>query len=494
MTKAFLAIDQGTTSSRAIVFDTDGAIVSIAQQEFQQFFPEPGWVEHDPEEIWSTTLATTREALAQATSKGFKVAGIGITNQRETTVIWDRKTGKPIHKAIVWQDRRTAHQCRSLVEQGFESDITNRSGLVVDPYFSASKIAWILDHVDGARQRAEKGDLAFGTIETFLIWRLTAGKVHASDATNAARTSLYNIEEGHWDSELCKIFDVPMAILPDVVDCAGHIGDTTEDIGQSLAILSAIGDQQAAAVGQACIKPGNIKSTYGTGCFVILNTGQQRLHSANRLLSTVAYQIDGQRYYALEGAIFIAGAVVQWLRDGLGLVKNAADSEALAASLSSNKGLYMVPAFTGLGAPWWNPDARGAIYGITRDTGPAEMARAALEAVAYQTSDLFSAMAQDGLRPESVKVDGGMAANDWLMQFLSNILDMPVERPKVLETTAMGAAMLAALADGHYASLDDAAASWTLDQRFEPMMQASDRRMLKSGWAEAVTKTRLNIN
>ena len=489
---AYLSIDQGTTSSRAIVFDEKGNVIALAQKEFKQHYPQSGWVEHDVEEIWSTTLETVVSARNDAEKAGADIRGIGITNQRETTIIWDRKTGKPVHNAIVWQDRRTADICRDLVDQGHEKTITGLSGLVVDPYFSASKIAWILDHVDGARARAEAGDLAFGTVETFLIWRLTGGRHHVSDATNAARTSLFDIEKGCWDETLCSLFRVPMAMLPDVVDCAGLIGDTTAEIGSPLPILAAIGDQQAAAVGQGCLNAGEIKSTYGTGCFVILNTGDTRLHSNNRLLSTVAYQIDGQRCFALEGAIFIAGAVVQWLRDGLGIIDAAPETEPMAAGLDSNAGLYMVPAFTGLGAPWWNPNARGALYGITRDTGPKEMARAALEAVAYQTQDLFAAMARDGIEPAMVKVDGGMAANDWLMQFLANILNKPVERPKVLETTALGAAMLAALADGRFASIDETRQQWQQERCFAPSMPHDQRQALLSGWALAIARTQFD--
>lgn len=490
MGRAYLSIDQGTTSSRAIVFDDNGQAMAMAQQEFTQHYPRSGWVEHDPEDIWSTTLATVNKARLDAEKAGASIKGIGITNQRETTIIWDRATGKPIHKAIVWQDRRTAETCRRIAADGLSDQITAASGLVVDPYFSASKIAWILDHVKGARALAEKGALAFGTVETFLIWRLTEGRCHVSDATNAARTSLYNIEQGKWDENLCRIFDVPMAMLPDVIDCAGHIGTATAINGAPLPVLASIGDQQAAAVGQGCLETGQIKSTYGTGCFVILNTGQSQLHSRNRLLSTVACQIGGERTYALEGAIFIAGAVVQWLRDGLGIIEKAAETESLAAEQSSNHGLYMVPAFTGLGAPWWEPDARGAIYGITRDTGPAHMARAALESVAYQTRDLFEAMAGDGVQPAMLKVDGGMAANNWLMQFLADILDLPVERPKVLETTALGAAMLAALADGRFASLEETRTLWQRDQGFTPLMPADQRQGLLAGWDDAIARTR----
>lgn len=487
--KAYLTIDQGTTSSRAILFDQQGNSLFSAQEEFPQIFPQSGWVEHNPHDIWSSVLSVCRSALKQGDAAGVEVAGIAITNQRETTIIWDKKTGEPIYNAIVWQDRRTSAQCQTLRQNGHEALVTARAGLVIDPYFSASKISWILDHVEGARARAERGEIIFGTVECFLIWHLTNGARHISDATNAARTSLMNIETGKWDAELCQLFQVPEAILPQITDCAGQLGISDGVLGRRLPILSAIGDQQAAAVGQACLTPGAIKSTYGTGCFVILHTGDKIIRSSNRLLSTVAWQLDGKRAFALEGSIFMAGAVVQWLRDGLGIIESAPASEALAASLSSNEGLYMVPAFTGLGAPWWQADVRGAIYGITRDTGPAHFARAALESVAYQTYDLFAAMAQDGMRPSRLRVDGGMAANDWLMQFLSNILDIPIDRPQVLETTALGASMLAGLADGTYSSLEEMAQSWKLEAQFEPEMPATTRRDLLAGWSEAVIKT-----
>lgn len=495
MTKVYLAIDQGTTSSRGILFDQNGNSLVSAQQEFRQIFPHPGWVEHDPEEIWQSVLDVCHQVVGQADKAGLDIAGIGITNQRETTLVWDRNTGKPLYNAIVWQDRRTADFCAGLTAaKGVAAEIEHCTGLVVDPYFSASKIGWILDHVDGARQRAEAGELVFGTIETFLIWRLTQGRTHISDATNAARTSLLNITTGDWDARMCELFTVPMQMLPKVVDCAGDLGRVTHLFGKEMPILSAVGDQQSAAVGQACLTPGSIKSTYGTGCFVILNTGDKIVRSSNRLLSTVAWQLDGERRYALEGSIFIAGAVIQWLRDGLNLLHSAPESEQMAAGLAGNDGVYMVPAFTGLGAPWWNADARGAIYGLTRDTGPAQFARAALESVAYQTADLFDAMALDGVRPVRLRVDGGMAANDWLMQFLCDILDMPVDRPRVLETTALGAAMFAGLADGAYASLEDMAKSWQLDRQFSPAMADADRRLIKAGWSEAITKTRLRLD
>lgn len=491
--KTYLAIDQGTTSSRAILFDQNGKSLFSAQQEFTQIFPESGWVEHNPDEIWSSVMSVCKAVLADAQNASIDISGIAITNQRETTIIWDRQTGKPIYNAIVWQDRRTSEICAGLRQAGHEEMVAAKAGLVIDPYFSASKAGWILDHVDGARARAEAGELAFGTVETFLIWHLTGGKRHISDATNAARTSLMNIKDGHWDSDLCALFKVPMAMLPEIVDCAGQLGLSDGVLGQNLPILSAIGDQQAAAVGQACIVPGAIKSTYGTGCFVILHTGDEIIQSSNRLLSTVAWQLDGKRAFALEGSIFIAGAVVQWLRDGMQLIESAGETEALAAGMPTNEGVYMVPAFTGLGAPWWNADARGAVYGITRDTGPAHFARAALESVAFQTYDLFAAMAQDGMRPNRLRVDGGMAANNWLMQFLSNILDIPVDRPQVLETTALGAAMLAGLADGVHSSLEDMAESWQLEAQFEPQLGSGERRRLLSGWSEAVTKTRTEI-
>ena len=495
MSRVYLSIDQGTTSSRAIVFNLDtGDIIAHAQKEFTQYFPNSGWVEHDGDEIWDSVCSVANQALLEAEKAGANVVGIGITNQRETTLIWDRKSGTPIHRAIVWQDRRTSKQCQALIANGREDEIADRAGLVIDPYFSASKIAWILDNVDGARARAEKGELAFGTIETFLIWRLTNGERHISDATNASRTSLLNIKTAKWDEKLCALFNVPMAVLPEITDCAGNLGSAKAGLTKQLPILSAIGDQQSAAVGQACFYPGAVKATFGTGCFVILNTGEQIVKSSNRLLTTIGLQINQKQTYAMEGSIFIAGAVVQWLRDGIGLLDDASQSEKIASELTSNHGLYMVPAFTGLGAPYWSPDARGAIYGITRDTGPEHFIRAALEAVAYQTNDLISAMAQDGMSPANLKVDGGMAANNWLMQFLSDIIDITVERPTQLETTALGAAMLAGVADGRFSAIEDTAFSWNLDRRFHSNMVPSTRRNLTSGWYQSVMKTRLSVS
>ena len=492
MKAAYLSLDQGTTSTRAMIFDIDGQIVCTAQKEFRQIYPDDGWVEHDPEEIWQTSLDVVRTALETASAHGHTVKAMGITNQRETTIIWNRHTGKPIYNAIVWQDRRTSDRCQSLMQAGHEELVSERAGLVIDPYFSASKIAWILDNVEGARKAADAGDLAFGTVETFLIWRLSGGKHHLTDATNAARTSLVDIRSGDWDMDLCNLFNVPQAILPQIVDCTNINVDSSDVLGQPLRILAAIGDQQSAAVGQACFSAGDIKSTYGTGCFVILNTGTELVRSSNRLLTTIGLQLDGRRYYALEGSIFIAGAVVQWLRDEMGLITSAEETESRAAKASA-PGLYMVPAFTGLGAPWWSADARGAIYGITRDTGPDDFIKAALDSVAYQTCDLFDAMAGDGVKPVSVKVDGGMVANDFFVQRLSDLLDLPVDRPVVTETTAFGAAMLAALADGAFAGLDDIEQSWYLERKFTPQMNRNNRHALKSGWAEAVTKTRLSL-
>ncbi len=485
-----LAIDQGTTSSRAIVFDLDGNRLAEGHQEFTQIFPAPGWVEHDPEEIWSTTLAVCRRAMAD---HGARVAAIGIANQRETTVVWERATGQPIHNAIVWQDRRTAEVCRSLEEQGAAETVGGRSGLLIDPYFSATKVAWILDTVDGARARAERGELAFGTVDSFLLWRLTGGRVHATDVTNASRTNLFNIHTRTWDDELLGLFRVPRALLPEVLDCAAPFGDTEAELfGRAIPVTGVAGDQQAACVGQACFEEGMIKSTYGTGCFVILNTGKTPLRSRNKLLTTIAYQLDGQATYAIEGSIFVSGAAVQWLREGLGIIASAAETEALARGLEDNAGVYLVPAFVGLGAPHWDPEARGAVFGLRRDTGVAELARAALESVAYQTRDLFDAMAEDGIRPTELRVDGGMIGNDWLMQFLSDVLAIPLDRPLVGETTALGAAFLAGLEAGLYDSLDDIAGRWRRRDRFEPAMAASERQALLAGWRRAVARLTAN--
>ncbi len=487
--RRILAIDQGTTSSRAIVFDGAGEPVTIAQREFEQHYPEPGWVEHDAEALWRTTLEVSREALATV---GGEVAAIGITNQRETTVVWDRASGEPVYRAIVWQDRRTADVCEELRAAGHEALVTERTGLLLDPYFSATKVAWILDHVDGARARAEAGELAFGTVDSFLVWRLTGGRVHATDATNASRTMLFDIRAQRWDPELLALFRVPAAMLPEVRDCASDFGQCEAALlGAAYPIAGVAGDQQAAAIGQACFRPGMIKSTYGTGCFVVLNTGDRLVRSTNRLLGTVCYRIGGHTTYALEGSIFVAGAAIQWLRDGLGVIDSAADSERLAASLESNRGVYLVPAFTGLGAPHWDPHARGALFGLTRDSGPAELARAALESVCYQTRDLLVAMAGDGAgSPARLRVDGGMVANDWLLQFLADVLGVPVERPAVTETTALGAAYLAGLQVGIHASLDSVGERWHLERRCQPTLGEADRAKLVSGWEHAVRRTR----
>ena len=485
-----LAIDQGTTSSRAIVFDRTGKSVAVAQQEFAQHYPADGWVEHDPEEIWQTTLATSREAFAAAEKAGAEIAAIGITNQRETTILWDRKTGKPLHNAIVWQDRRTADTCNALRAAGHEADIAARTGLVLDPYFSASKAAWVLDHVEGARARADAGHIAFGTVDSFLISRLTGGTSHVTDATNASRTSLYNIHDNQWDETLTGYFNVPKSCLPEVLDCAAGFGLTDAEIfGRPIPISGVAGDQQAAAIGQACFSAGDIKSTYGTGCFVLAHTGGEALKSDNKLLTTIAYRLNGETSYALEGSIFIAGAAIQWLRDELGIIKDAKETAALAESIDSNEGVYLVPAFTGLGAPHWAPDARGAIYGLTRGAGRAHLVRAALEAVVYQTADLMTAMAKDGVTPKCLRVDGGMVANDWAMQFLADILDLPIERPRVMETTALGAAYLAGLQAGIFESTEEIAERWRLDARFQPAMAIETRSKNLSGWAEALRRT-----
>jgi len=486
-----LAIDQGTTSTRAIVFDAALKPVATAQQEFAQIYPAPGRVEHDVEDIWSTTVATVRAAIERAGVAAKTIAAIGIANQRETTIVWERATGRPIHNAIVWQDRRTADACAELRERGDEPAIAARTGLLLDPYFSATKIAWLLDHVDGARAAAQAGRLAFGTVDSFLLWRLTGGKLHATDATNAARTLLMDIRAGSWDSELCELFGVPEAMLPPIHDCAGDFG-STDLFGASMRILGVAGDQQAATVGQGCFAPGMVKSTYGTGCFALLNTGEQPVASKNRLLTTIAYQLDGQRTYALEGAIFVAGAAVQWLRDALKVIAAAPDVNALAAKADPAEQIYLVPAFVGLGAPWWDAQARGAIYGLTRKSGVAELARAALEAVGYQTRDLLEAMHADW--PASgassvLRVDGGMAASDATMQFLADMLAMPVDRPAVMETTALGAAYLAGRAAGLCPDLPGFAETWERERRFEPRMDAATRERKWAGWRDAVART-----
>lgn len=487
-----LAIDQGTTSTRAIVFDAKLRPKVLAQKEFKQYFPDSGWVEHDVEEIWKSVLTTAKLAIKKAKTSPKNIRCIGITNQRETTVVWDRTTGKAIHKAIVWQDRRTSDFCAELKAQGHEKNFSAKTGLLLDPYFSGTKVSWLLDNVKGARERAERGELCFGTIDSFLIWRLTGGKRHVTDATNASRTLLYNIHSGAWDDQLLDILRVPRSMLPEVKDCAADFGvSEARFFGAAIPISGVAGDQQAATIGQACFEPGMMKSTYGTGCFALLNTGDKAVASQNRLLTTVAYQLNGKRTYALEGAIFVAGAAVQWLRDGLKIVKNAKETGALARLADKNQNVYLVPAFVGLGAPYWNAEVRGALFGLTRATTNKELARAALEAVCYQTNDLLEAMRKDwGSRGETIlRVDGGMTASDWTMQFLADILDAPVDRPAVLETTAVGAAYLAGLQVGLLPRPDVFAKTWIREKRFMPKMDAQTRAEKLAGWKAAVGKT-----
>lgn len=485
-----LAIDQGTTSSRALVFDEKAGLVALSQREFPQIYPQPGWVEHDPETIWETTLSTAREALADASAKGGEIVAIGITNQRETTVVWDRRTLKPIHNAIVWQDRRTAETCAGMKAAGREAEIQNKTGLLLDPYFSATKIAWILDHVDGARARAEKGELAFGTIDSFLLARLTGG-AHLTDATNASRTSLFNIRTNEWDDALLDAFRVPRAMTPEVRDNISDFGRVSRDwLEKEIPVFAMIGDQQSAAIGQACLEPGDIKSTYGTGCFVLAPIAQFAL-SENRLLTTIGRRIDGVAHYALEGSIFIAGAAVQWLRDGLGLIQSSAETETLARSIPSNNGVYLVPAFAGLGAPHWDAEARGLICGLTRGSGKAEIARAALESVAYQTADLIDAMAADGAPCRQLKVDGGMVANSWLMQFLSDVRNVPVDRPAIMETTALGAAFLAGVKAGVFGFVEDIGRIRRTERVFRPEMTSELRKKLRREWKIALDRALL---
>ena len=484
-----LSIDQGTTSSRAMLFEKDGTSTHTAQQEFTQIYPQSGWVEHDPKEIWESTLGVTRHAVKAAGQQGRQIASIGITNQRETTLVWDRTTGEPLYNAIVWQDRRTAQYCKTLKDAGHEATVTDKTGLLLDPYFSGTKIRWILDHTD-SQARAERGELAFGTVDTWLLWHLTGGKVHATDATNACRTLLFNIHTNTWDDELLGILGIPAAMLPEVRDCASDFGTTLpEHFGESYTIGGIAGDQHAASIGQVCFEEGMVKSTYGTGCFVMLNTGHLPVASNNRLLTTVGYRLDGKTTYAMEGSIFVAGAAVQWLRDGLGLINSASETEALASGLDDNRGVYLVPAFTGLGAPHWDPDARGALFGLTRDSGPAEFVRAALESVCYQTNDLLTAMSNDGAKIDTVRVDGGMVNNQWLIQFLSSILNINVQRPYQTETTALGAAYLAGLQCGVYQSLDDLSKNWREDVSVSPALESGHRDTLIAGWQNAVTRT-----
>ncbi|HWD14599.1 glycerol kinase GlpK [Pseudochrobactrum sp. sp1633] len=493
MSKLILAIDQGTTSSRAICFDQNHKIAGLGQKEFTQHYPKSGWVEHDPEEIWQSVVTTCKQAVENAKASMADVAAIGITNQRETVVVWDKATGKPVYNAIVWQDRRTQKDCLKLKKQGLEPRIRRKTGLLLDPYFSATKLAWILNKVSGARKKAEKGELLFGTIDCFLIWRLTGGKVHATDATNASRTLLFNIADNGWDDELLKLFNIPRAMLPEVKDCADDFGTTEARIlGAEIPILGVAGDQHAAMIGQACFEKGMLKATFGTGCFALLNTGKDKVLSRNRLLTTIAYRLNGEITYALEGSIFVAGAAVQWLRDGLKIIKSAAETGELARQADETQDVYLVPAFVGLGAPHWDAEARGAIYGLTRNSGPAEISKAALESVAYQAHDLLEAMHKDWKTDASdivLRVDGGMVASDWTMQNLADILDAPVDRPAILETTALGAAWLAGMKAGLWGNMQSFAKDWEQQQRFEPVMEPSLRKRKITGWRKSVRST-----
>ena len=490
-----LSIDQGTTSSRGVIFDKNYEIVSIGQNEFTQFFPDSGWVEHDPEEIWMSTLESCHSALKESKIDPSQIRAVGITNQRETTVVWDKDTGKPIYNAIVWQDRRTSDQCQNLKDLGHESLVNEKTGLLLDPYFCATKIAWILDNVSGARQKANEGQLLFGTIDCFLMWRLSNQQIHSTDATNACRTMLYNIHDGCWDEDLLKLFDIPSSMLPKVCDNAADFGKVDESIfGSEIPITASIGDQPSALVGQACFQPGMVKSTYGTGCFVLINTGYEPVKSNNKLLTTLAFQVNGKTCYALEGSIFVAGAAVQWLRDGLKFIESAQESESLAMQADDSQDVYLVPAFVGLGAPYWDPDCRGALFGMTRNTGPAEITKATLESVCYQTSDLLSAIAKDlgEGKLSAIRVDGGMAASNWTMQMLSDLVELPVDRPKNLETTALGAAYLAGMQIGFYPSMSDFSNSWQSDSQFNSKMKSDSRERKLAGWKDAVKRTLSN--
>ena len=485
-----LAIDQGTTSTRAILFDKNMRPAFISQQELTQYYPQSGWVEHDAEEIWASVMVTVHDVMKKASCKPENIASIGITNQRETTVIWDRNSGIPIFRAIVWQDRRTASYCDTLRSAGHEAMITDKTGLLIDPYFSATKVNWLLDNVEGAKLAAQRGELLFGTIDSYLIWKMTNGASHVTDATNAARTMMYNIVEGKWDPEICDLLDIPMTILPKVNDCASNFG-VTKCFGGNIPIFGVAGDQQAATIGQACFTRGMLKSTYGTGCFALLNTGSTLVKSKNRLLGTIAYQFDGSPTYALEGSIFIAGAVVQWLRDGIGIIKDASQTENMASAADVTQSLYLVPAFTGLGAPYWDSECRGSIFGLTRNSGPNEISKAALQSVGYQTRDLLLAMQGDvsEINTSVLRVDGGMAASNYTMQFLADILDAPVDRPEVLETTALGVAWLAGSKAEVYPDQDTFAKKWALERRFKTQMPSKDRDTLYDGWRDAVRRT-----
>ena len=493
MKKFIISIDAGTTSNRSILFDLKGKPIFSSQKEFTQYFPKNGWVEHDPEEIWRTTIKTLKDVIKKARSLRGEVLTIGITNQRETTVLWDKKNGKTVYKAIVWQDRRTEDYCKKLRKQNKDTTIFNKTGLLIDPYFSGTKIKWILENIPKAKQLMNRNQLLFGTIDSFLIWRLTKGKVHATDATNASRTMIYNISSNKWDEAILKLLKINKNILPKVKDCADDYGQTHPSITEkSIPINGVVGDQQAATIGQCCFEPGSLKSTYGTGAFVLLNTGNKKIYSKNRLLTTIAYRIKGKTTYAMEGSIFIAGAGVQWLRDRMKFFKKASETEKLVKSLKDNNNIYLVPAFTGLGAPHWDANARGVLTGITRDTNPREIVRATIEAVAYQTYDLFEAMKHDGLRPKIVKVDGGMVMNNWFSQFLSDIVNVKVLRPNVQETTAAGAAFMACLQIGVYKSLKDISKIWHLDKKFSPSMNNKSRNQLLKGWSSAIKKTLTN--
>ncbi len=489
--KYLLAIDQGTSSSRSVIYDHDARVVASEQQEFPQIYPQPGWVEHDPEAIWASVTSVTRGVLEKAGAVASDVSAVGITNQRETTVIWDRETGEPVYNAIVWQDRRTADFCQSLKNDGLETAVAEKTGLRLDPYFSGTKIAWILDNVDGVRARAEAGKLAFGTIDCFLLWRLTGGRVHATDATNASRTLLFNIHTQTWDDDLLDMFGVPRALLPDVRDCAADYGVATDDsLGGDVPICGIAGDQQAALIGQAGFAPGMTKSTYGTGCFVVANTGDEALLSRNHLLSTVAMRIEGKVTYGLEGSVFVAGSAMQWLRDELRVIDSAPASEAIARRTGVVEDVYVVPAFAGLGAPYWDPDARGAVLGLTRGSGRDDLVTATLQSVAFQTVDLIAAMSEDGIRPSVIRVDGGMVANDWFLQFLADVLEIPVERPENVESTVLGAAYLAGFQAGIVDSPDAISDLWQRDALFEPAMDAAQRERLLQGWNDAVRRIR----
>ena len=490
MKRFIVAIDQGTTSSRAILFSLSGKNIFTSQKEFKQYFPKDGWVEHNPNEIWSATKKVLIDVIKKSKRLKGKILTIGVTNQRETTILWNKKTGKPIYNAIVWQDRRTAKFCNKFKTKKREKFINRRTGLLIDPYFSATKIKWILDNVATAKRLSRSNNLLFGTVDTFLLWKLSKGKIHATDSTNASRTMLFNISKNKWDQDILKIFKIPKNILPCVKDSSDNFGFTEKSVtGRSYPINGVVGDQQAAAIGQCCFKKGSVKSTYGTGAFVIMNTGNKKMYSKNKLLTTICYRINGKNTYALEGSIFIAGAGIQWLRDKIKIISNSGETEKISKSLINNNGVYLVPAFTGLGAPYWAPDARGVLCGLTRDTNRNEIIRATLESVAYQSYDLFLSMKNDGLKPNLIKVDGGMVKNNWLSQFLADVLNMTVIRSKTNETTALGAAFMAGLGAGVYKSLIDISKNWKIDKRFIPRISKTNREELLVGWKKAIRKT-----